>query len=345
MQKIFLGLKSVVAVGSLIFLILLGYQFFFKEESPVYIAEVPEEKEEVRDETLKLIFVGDMMLDRGVRNSIYKNYGGDYNILFEYTGYLGSADLVIGNLEGPASDLGRNVGSIYSFRMEPESLLALQSAGFDALSMANNHAGDWTSAAHRDTVRRLVALGITPLGQGENLSEALSPKVFVRKGISLALFACSDVGPVWMKAGENTAGILLCDEAGLLPALEEARKNYDHVIVMPHWGDEYVGFSDRQRAFATRFIDHGATAVIGHHPHVAQASEWYGGGFIAYSLGNFIFDQYFSPETMRGLVLEMTVGKEGIVSVDFKVSEQNKTFQPQPLRDLEPGDIIENGVI
>lgn len=340
-----LGIVNVMRKIILLFLLILGGYLVTKE-----VWSVPREVskavvEAVREEPLKLIFVGDIMLDRGVRSSVYKNYEGDYTKLFEHTEYLKTADLVIGNLEGPASDLGRNVGSIYSFRMEPESLLSLQSAGFDALSLANNHAGDWTLEAHVDTVSRLVALGITPLGQGENLSEALLPKVFVRKGISLALFACSDVGPVWMRAGESSPGILLCEEERLLGAIRTARGTYDHVVVLPHWGEEYVGYNARQRDLATKFIDHGASAVVGHHPHVAQATEWYGGGFIAYSLGNFIFDQNFSSETMRGLVLEMQVGKEGIKAVEFKISEQNRTFQPQSLRELEPGDIVTKSLI
>lgn len=294
----------------------------------------------VQEQSLKIVFVGDIMMDRGVKSSVMKNFNGDYNQLFTFTDYLAQADIALGNLEGPASDIGKNVGSKYSFRMDPAVITSLAKAGFDGLSLANNHAGDWTIDAHTDTLRRLQQAGIKPIGAGNNLEQALTPTVFSQKSFDIALFGCTDVGPTWLAATEKNPGILLCNHKDLVSAISLARQNYDLVIITPHWGDEYVGYNQKQQALAHAWIDAGAHAVIGHHPHVIQETQWYNDGFIAYSLGNFIFDQHFSPETMQGMVLEMTINHEGILAVQKYINPLSKTYQPQPLRPITESDII-----
>jgi gamma-polyglutamate biosynthesis protein CapA len=294
----------------------------------------------VHEQSLKIIFVGDIMMDRGVKSSVVKNFNGDYNQLFAFTDYLAQADIAIGNLEGPASDLGKNVGSKYSFRMDPAVISALATAGFNGLSLANNHAGDWTIDAHTDTVRRLQQAGIKPIGAGNNLEQALTPTVFSQKGFDIALFGCTDVGPTWLSATAVNPGILLCNHKDLVSAISLARQSYDLVIVTPHWGDEYVGYNQKQQTLAHAWVDAGAHAVIGHHPHVIQETQWYNDGFIAYSLGNFIFDQHFSAETMQGMVLEMTINHEGILAVQKYINPLSRIYQPQPLRELSPDDVV-----
>ena len=90
-----------------------------------------------------LTFGGDIMLDRGVKNSVNKNFGGDYSTLFEKLGMLKKSDIVFANLEGPVSDAGKDMRNLYSFRMDPSVIPAIKGAGFDILSVANNHMGDW----------------------------------------------------------------------------------------------------------------------------------------------------------------------------------------------------------
>lgn len=294
----------------------------------------------IQESTISLTFVGDMMLDRGVRSSVQKNFNGNYDALFAFTDYLKNSDIVIGNLEGPASDQGKNVGSRFSFRMDPIIIKTLAQVPFHGLSLANNHAGDWTVHAFADTINRLRENAIIPIGIKETKSSPVTPAVFTRQGITVAVFGCTDVGPAWLVATETRPGIVLCNDSELLPAISDARTMYDSVIITPHWGEEYVGFSKRQETLAKGWIDAGAHAVIGHHPHVIQATQWYNNGFIAYSLGNFIFDQYFSPETMQGMVVTMTLNRDGIVSVDTQISPLSKTYQPQPLRPITESDIV-----
>jgi hypothetical protein len=102
-------------------------------------------------EEVSISFLGDIMMDRGVKTSVYKNYGGDFNALFKNLGELKEDDITFANLEGPVSDVGNNVGSKYSFRMEEKSLDALKNASFEIVSFANNHVGDWNIAAFNDT--------------------------------------------------------------------------------------------------------------------------------------------------------------------------------------------------
>lgn len=280
-------------------------------------------------EPVKIVLVGDMMLDRGVELSVTKSVGGDFNWLFANTSELAKADILFGNLEGPVSDLGYNVGSIYSFRMETGVVSALVAAGFDVLSLANNHIGDWTLVAALDTKQRLAESGIKSVGLGDNKLDAATPVIFDKSGQKIGWLAFSDVGPDWLAANETSAGIIIAADESLPQIINTASQAVDHLVVSFHFGNEYETRSSiRQQELAHLAIDHGARLVVGHHPHVVQEVERYKTGLIAYSLGNFIFDQSFSPETMRGLVLEVELDKTGIKSARTRVSQLDQYFRP-----------------
>jgi len=278
---------------------------------------------------LTISFLGDIMMDRGVKASVQKNYDGDYNALFKNLGELKESDIVFANLEGPVSDVGNNVGSKYSFRMEPKSLDALASAGFNVLSFANNHVGDWNVAAFNDTLARLDKLGIVTVGAGKNLADASEVKIFEKNGIRVGFLGFTDVGPNWMKAEENKSGILLASDQNRLEYIKKAKESSDVLIVSYHWGDEYVKYNARQKSLAESSIDAGADIIVGHHPHVIQDTVIYKNGLIMYSLGNAIFDQYFSEETMKGALVNVILAKDGIKEYEEKVFILDKTYVPQ----------------
>jgi D-alanyl-D-alanine carboxypeptidase len=260
---------------------------------------------------LTLAFVGDIMLDRGVKKSVAKQAAGDYNWLFKQVGELAEGDLLFGNLEGPLSDQGADIGNLYSFRMEPKALLALKAAGFDTLTVANNHAGDWGLAAFEDSLNRLTRAGILVTGASATPGEFL-PQITQVKGQKVGFLAASDVGPAWLAPQAGKAGVVLASDPAWPEAISRAAALTDVLVVSYHFGEEYQTEPNaRQVELARLAIDHGAQLVIGHHPHVTQKVERYGDGLIAYSLGNFIFDQYFSTETMTGkaLVVELEEGK------------------------------------
>jgi poly-gamma-glutamate synthesis protein (capsule biosynthesis protein) len=287
-------------------------------------AKIKETKEEVT-----ISFLGDIMMDRGVKTSVYKNYSGDYNSLFKNLGELKEDDITFANLEGPVSDVGNNVGSKYSFRMEEQSLDALKNASFEIVSFANNHVGDWNVAAFNDTLVNLSQKGIAYTGAGENIGDASEVRIIEKNGVKVGFLAFTDVGPNWMAAGESKSGILLASDPKRLEYIKTAKEKVDVLVVSYHWGDEYVPFNARQKTLAESSIDAGADIIAGHHPHVIQDTIQYKDGLIMYSLGNAIFDQYFSEETMKGALVKVTVDKNGIKDFEEKVFTLDKTYVPQ----------------
>lgn len=280
-------------------------------------------------EEVSLIFVGDMMLDRDVEKSVINN-GGDFSFLFQKAGFIKEYDISFGNLEGPVSDKGDDLGNLYSFRMQPGALSALEEIGFDVLSVANNHIGDWGKDAFEDTIFRLEKENILTVGGGLNKSDAARPKIIEVNELKIGFIGFSDVGPGWLAAEEKESGILITDES-FVEIVGEAAKEVDALAVSLHFGEEYQKTHNNRQEYLSRMaIDNGAKIIVGHHPHVAQDTEEYKNGFIAYSLGNFIFDQNFSQETMRGAVLEIKLAEGGAIkSSQIKTIQLNQFYQPE----------------
>ncbi len=279
-----------------------------------------------------IIAVGDVMLDRGVEGSVNRN-GGDFGFLFNpIAPLLQSAGITFANLESVISDRGQKVGSIYSFRANIEAAPALSQAGFDILSIANNHALDYTKEALEDSIKRLKAVGIIPLGGGFS-KEACQGEIIEKHGMKIGFLAYTAVGsPLWQPT-ETTAGVCWTDEGNqeaLLDNIQRMANQTDVLLLSMHWGDEYRSDpAESQIALAHNIIDAGVDIIIGHHPHVAQPLEKYRQGWIAYSLGNFIFDQDFSNETMQGLLLRITVKDKKIKSVLPEEISLNRFYQPE----------------
>ena len=264
---------------------------------------------------ITLMFVGDIMLSRSVGDKMKKL--DDWNWPFEKIGdYLAGADLLFGNLEGPISSQGKNIGSAYSFRADPKAIEGLKYAGFDVLSVANNHMGDWGRPAMEDTFGILKNAGIDYVGGGFNEQEAHRAVVKEIKGIKFGFLAYTTLGTKYTEATASSSGIAWLNKEKMAQDIAEARKISDFVIVSLHFGDEYKQKANSfQKDIAHWTIDEGAQLVIGQHPHVIEETEQYNGGFIAYSLGNFIFDQTFSKETMEGLLLEAKISQNQIMEV------------------------------
>ncbi|HOX30435.1 MAG TPA: CapA family protein [Candidatus Paceibacterota bacterium] len=315
-------------------------------------------------EPLIMNFVGDVMLDRGVEYMVNKYGNGSYNFPFLLVAEELKADVVFGNLEGPVSDQGYKAGSIYSFEADPRAIDGLKYAGFNVMSCANNHMLDYTRAALEDTLVRMKNANILCVGAGMNAAEAGAPKYLDVKGNKIAFLGYADFDvPAWL-AGEQTSGLARLTAADLENGIQTARKEgADLVIVSFHFGAEYEpAANDRQIEWARAAIDKGADLVIGHHPHVIQPLEEYEAdskqgalagtikkenvfkfgqtgekeekasnkrGWIVYSLGNFVFDQNFSQETMEGGVLEVKTENGKISDVVLKKAKINSRYQPE----------------
>ena len=254
-------------------------------------------------------FVGDVMLDRGVEFYIDKYAEGNFKFPFQYVAEITSEyDILFGNLEGPISDTGQDLRKLYSFRMDPDAILGLEYAGFDVVSVANNHAFDWGGEAFRDTLSRLDLAGIVHVGENYRY------KIIEAKGARVAFLAFSQFSG--FRESEFKENIM------------EARKNSDIVVVSFHFGDEYAPPTDFQKRISHLAVDSGADLVIGHHPHVIQPSEYYKEKYIIYSLGNFVFDQNFSAETMEGLVVEVEFDKDKISAIKERKVKIDEKYRP-----------------
>lgn len=298
---------------------------FWKDKFQASLVTPPEK------DHITLLFTGDIMLDRGVE--FYITQRNDWKLPFRLIAdTLQKADLVLGNLESIISDKGQNVGSIYSFRADPKTLEGLTFAGFDILSVTNNHSLDWGMDALRDSMNRLKEIGIIPIGAGETKAEAYSPTIIEVKGAKIGFLAYTAQGSLLWEATETNSGVAWVEETNLQDITQQitlARKQADIVIVSVHFGEEYqTQPNETQKLIAQSAIDAGANVVVGHHPHVIQPVEQYKQGWIAYSLGNFVFDQGFSPETMEGLLLEVKIEGKQITQVIPRVIRMNQDFQP-----------------
>lgn len=286
-------------------------------------------EEQKETSKINLIFVGDIMLDRGVRNKVETIGKGDYLFPFlKVVNFLKTADVVFGNLEGPISDKGKDVGNLYSFRMSPQAVAGLKGAGFKVLFLANNHIGDWGLEALKDTVSNLEKNSILTVGVEIDSEKVYKARIFELKDLKLALLGFADFEDQYRNT-EVENNIAIADPVRVSEAIKEAREKADIVIVYYHFGEEYEKEPNpRQKFLAELAIDEGADLVVGSHPHVIQPLEIYKDKYIAYSLGNFVFDQNFSEETMVGALLKVVVEDKRIVSADLKEFRINSDFQP-----------------
>ncbi len=273
-----------------------------------------------------LVFVGDIMLSRQI-GKIIDAQGPMFP--FEKLGdVIHKADIAFANLENPVSTRGVDQGSIYSFRAKPETLRGLSDAGFDIVSIANNHMFDWGMDAFVDTMTHLASYDILFVGGGLNQKEAHKFSKIEIGRESFCFFGFTQFAP--RNPRKESPGMAYLDKEKVVELIKEAKGGgCDAVAVSIHWGNEYeTSSSELDRLLARSFIDAGALLVIGHHPHVLQELEEYRGGLIAYSLGNFVFDQNFSEDTRKSAILNVFVKEGRITSFFVSPIQFTKEFQP-----------------
>ena len=258
--------------------------------------------------------VGDVLFDRGVRDAIERR--GVDALLAPTGAILARADLAVCNLECPLSTRGLRAAKPFSFRGEPASAGALARAGFDAASLANNHTLDYGRTALLDTAAALESAGIVAVGAGATRSEAMRARILERNGLRVALLAYCQLFIEGTTPRTDAPGVASGDEDALVASVRDAAAASDAVVVMVHWGAEYRARpTTAQRDLARRLVAAGATFVAGAHPHVLQPVERSGRSVVAYSLGNFVFDQR-RPEARDSAILLVTVGERGVEAVD-----------------------------
>ncbi len=281
------------------------------------------QKKDAELKSASVILVGDMMLSRAVGKKM--EGAGDFSFPFlKIADFLKSVDLVFGNLETPISSGGKNQGSVYSFRSNPRVVEGLSFSNFGVLSLANNHIWDYGTEALLDTLKILKENNIFPVGVGEDFEKANALVIKEVKNAKIGFLAFTDLYPSSLEAGNNYPGISNFNLDRIIGHISDIKASnaVDLLFISLHWGEEYREVAgEKQKEIAKKLIDAGADVVVGHHPHVVQEFEEYKNGLIFYSLGNFIFDQNFSKETMSGYLVKIDIFDKAIVG--WKVFEAN----------------------
>ncbi|MBI4172189.1 MAG: CapA family protein [Actinobacteria bacterium] len=255
--------------------------------------------------TARLLFAGDVMLGRGVAKVAAADPAGLFaGIRFEVT----SADFAVANLESPLTSRAHDPASgPNALEAPPASARLFAAAGFDAMGIANNHAGDAGPRTVADTVRTLSEAGIAAVGAGPSAV----PRFVEVRGLRVALLAFD-------ATGQGPPGVARWNEAQAHAAVTRVRSSADVVAVGIHGGAEYVPTTDPQLLRLGRLLaSWGADVVWGHGPHVVQPIHVIDPDrdgrptVVATSLGNLLFDQH-APGTRRGAIVEVLAGPDGV---------------------------------
>ena len=259
-----------------------------------------------------LIFVGDIMVAETPGELIAR--GEDP--FQPFAALLSSHDVRIGNLECVVATTGTAEEKPYTFRADPRTLPVLK-RHFDAVSLANNHSGDFGKAAFAEQLALMDKAGLPYFGGGRDATAAHAPWIVERNGVRIALLGYVEFKPRSFEADASRPGVAWSGEDDdVIEDIIAARRVHRADIVIPfmHWGwEDEPDPSPRLRAFARRMIDAGADLVVGGHPHVTQGAEYYRGKPIIYSLGNFLFNGFDTPATTTGWVLSARVDRTGVV--------------------------------
>ena len=277
-----------------------------------------------RDGETTVVLTGDILLDRGVRQVI-EHRGTDYLFTTGVNDVLRNAQVVVGNLECPATKIQAPAHKRYVFRAEPEWLAALKRHGFTHLNLANNHAIDQGRKGLTDTRRQITAAGMVPVGAGDNMGEAVRPMLLTNRPRNVWLVASLRLPLENFAYLPNQPSVSQEPMDSLLERVNRLRRTDPKavIIVSLHWGGEHTMKPvPQQRQEAHRLVDAGADVLVCHHTHTLQTIETYRGRQIYYSIGNFIFDQS-QPQNSRACMVRLNIGKEQLGVETIPVEIQN----------------------
>ena len=279
--------------------------------TPVQIPEIatePEVVSEVRD--ISIVFTGDICLEYAAPHN-YESSGILGVLSEDMLAELTSADILMINNEFPfTTSEDKWPDKKFNFKVDPKYVSVLTDMGVDIATLANNHALDYGRSGLTDSITTLESAGIKSSGAGNSLAEASALKTFEIEGKTFGFLSASRVIPsgAWNITDCQPGLFCTYDEKLLVNAITEARSQVDYLFVYVHWGIERVEYPENyERDLATKYIQAGADAVIGTHPHVLQGIEFINGKPVFYSLGNFIS----SSTINKTMAIKITVKPDG----------------------------------
>lgn len=285
-------------------------------------SKVPDTSSDIKTE---IQFVGDVMLARNVEKLI-RTYGIQYP--YESLPPQSTNSFLVGNFEAtipkvhvPTKD------QKFSFSVDPYFLKGLKEYGFTHLGLANNHSYDFGRDEYVNAFQELKIQGLQPFGDQQK--QASSTIQFLKiKNKTIAIIGIFEVDEALTKKEVQSL-------------FTRAKLTSDFQIAFVHWGTEYsLVHTAFQESFAHMLIDAGADAVVGHHPHVVEDIGMYKNAPIFYSLGNFIFDQYFSEDVEEGLKLTYSLSDQDVIWSLIPITSVGSRSQPRYMSSFERNSFL-----
>jgi poly-gamma-glutamate capsule biosynthesis protein CapA/YwtB (metallophosphatase superfamily) len=313
-----------------------------------------------------IVLVGDIMTWDRSRKHI-ERHGAGYPFLATAP-LLRAADITVGNLEGPIAEKARLKKSIYPYKVPPWTLAGLTEAGFDLVSLANNHLLDCGHDGLVETFDNLDRAGIGYFGAGKTLERASRPTIVKVGGLDVAfvgmiaaetnILVTEDPSTAesrarierrvkrTFEARANRPGSVVATPESVTRIVGQARSSADLVVLFPHWGVRYRRApTSAQRALARAAVAAGADLIVGHHAHFWQPVEVIDGVPVIYGTGNFAFGSG-NRRADEGLAVRAIVGQRRIESVEIfplyiKNRDKAVRYQTKLLRGSSARDLIE----
>lgn len=272
-------------------------------------------------EEISLGFAGDLCLSEGFDTcNFLEEHNNDLSqgIANGLINVTNNFDIFMLNNEFTYSNRGEALeGKYYTFRAKPERIEIIKELGTDIVSLSNNHVYDFGPDAFFDTLDTLKKADIPYVGAGADIEEAKKPQFFYINGIKIGFVAAnrSEKYIFTPEATKDSPGVLRTyDSAEYLKVIKKAKKECDYLVAYVHWGTEDSNVvADYQKEMGREYIDAGADAIVGGHPHTLQGVEYYKGHPIAYSLGDF----WFNNLTDETGVLDITIDSSGFKRMSF----------------------------
>jgi len=286
---------------------------------------------------IELTFVGDIIFGRYRADNTFDAIPGPDDHPFAEIAELMRSDLLVGNLETPLTrdlPLKSPIGAQFRFGASMDMARHLVDGGFTALGLANNHAFDLRAQGMLDSPVILRELGLIPLGASRTEPPVFRVEAIDRKGWKVGFVAVTSRRNAPHFEGTPDLPFLSTNDfdATLGPLIAAARAEHDLIVVFVHWGEEYEDSpGTHQRRAAKALIDRGADLVVGHHPHVLQGIERHGRGAIAYSLGNFLFENTHEVPRLTGVLRARFDARRCLEALTFHPAYIKRTPSKHPV--------------